>query len=120
MDQSNSASDLAALDIEKVRADFPILQRTVHGKPLVYLDTAASAQRPLAVIEATERFYSQHNANVHRGVHTLSQEATELYEGARKSLADRLNAASEREVIFTRGTTEAINLVAQSFLRPSV
>jgi cysteine desulfurase/selenocysteine lyase len=107
-------------DIEQVRKDFPILARTVHGKPLVYLDTAASAQRPLAVIEASERFYSQHNANVHRGVHTLSQEATELYEGARKSLADRLNAASEREVIFTRGTTEAINLVAQSFLRPTV
>ena len=105
-------------DIEKIRRDFPVLQRTVHGKPLVYLDTAASAQRPLAVIEATDRFYREHNANVHRGVHTLSQEATELYEGARRRLARYLNAASEREVIFTRGTTESINLVAQSYLRP--
>ena len=105
-------------DVEKIRRDFPVLQRTVHGKPLVYLDTAASAQRPLAVIEATDRFYREHNANVHRGVHTLSQEATELYEGARRRLAGFLNAASEREVIFTRGTTESINLVAQSYLRP--
>jgi cysteine desulfurase/selenocysteine lyase len=105
-------------DVERVRQDFPILSRTVHGKPLVYLDTAASAQRPLAVIEATDRFYREHNANVHRGVHTLSQEATDLYEGARRRLATRINAASEREVIFTRGTTESINLVAQSYLRP--
>ncbi|MEJ2400556.1 MAG: cysteine desulfurase [Xanthomonadales bacterium] len=105
-------------DVEKIRRDFPVLQRTVHGKPLVYLDTAASAQRPLAVIEATDRFYREHNANVHRGVHTLSQEATELYEGARRRLAGYLNAASEREVVFTRGTTESINLVAQSYLRP--
>jgi cysteine desulfurase/selenocysteine lyase len=107
-------------DVEKIRRDFPVLQRTVHGKPLVYLDTAASAQRPLAVIEATDRFYREHNANVHRGVHTLSQEATELYEGARRRLAGYLNAASEREIVFTRGTTEAINLVAQSYLRPSL
>jgi cysteine desulfurase/selenocysteine lyase len=106
--------------VQRVRADFPILQRTVHGKPLVYLDTAASAQRPLAVIEATNRFYREHNANVHRGVHTLSQEATDLYEGGRRRLAAHINAASEREVIFTRGTTEAINLVAQSFLRPKL
>jgi len=107
-------------DVEQVRKDFPILTRTVHGKPLVYLDTAASAQRPLAVIEATDRFYREHNANVHRGVHTLSQEATDLYEGARRRLADHINAASEREIIFTRGTTESINLVAQSFLRPKL
>jgi cysteine desulfurase/selenocysteine lyase len=107
-------------DVERVRRDFPILSRTVHGKPLVYLDTAASAQRPLAVIEATDRFYRQHNANVHRGVHTLSQEATDLYEGARRRLATRINAATEREIIFTRGTTESINLVAQSYLRPKL
>jgi cysteine desulfurase/selenocysteine lyase len=105
-------------DVERVRQDFPILTRTVHGKPLVYLDTAASAQRPLAVIEATDRFYRQHNANVHRGVHTLSQEATDLYEGARRLLSRHISAASEREIIFTRGTTESINLVAQSYLRP--
>ena len=101
-------------DVNKIRADFPILQRTVHGKPLVYFDTAASAQRPLAVIEATDRFYRQFNANVHRGVHTLSQEETDLYEEGRRKLASYLNAPSEREVIFTRGTTEAINLVANS------
>jgi len=107
-----------SFDVERVRQDFPILARTVHGKPLVYLDTAASAQRPLAVIEATDRFYRQHNANVHRGVHTLSQEATDLYEGARRRLAGHIKAASEREIVFTRGTTESINLVAQSYLRP--
>jgi len=107
-------------EVRRVRADFPILQRTVHGKPLVYLDTAASAQRPLAVIEATDRFYREHNANVHRGVHTLSQEATDLYEGGRRRLAAHINAASEREVILTRGTTESVNLVAQSFLRPKL
>jgi len=105
-------------DVERVRQDFPILARTVHGKPLVYLDTAASAQRPLAVIEATDRFYREHNANVHRGVHTLSQEATDLYEDGRRALARHINAYSEREVVFTRGTTESVNLVAQSFLRP--
>jgi cysteine desulfurase/selenocysteine lyase len=108
----------AGLDIAKVRADFPILARTVHGKPLVYLDTAASAQRPLAVIEATDRFYREHNANVHRGVHLLSQEATDIYEDARRVLAQHINAAHDREVIFTRGTTESINLVAQSYFRP--
>lgn len=108
----------AGLDIEKVRADFPILTRAVHGKPLVYLDTAATAQRPLVVIEAIDQFYRRHNANVHRGVHQLSQEATEIYEDARTALKGHINAASEREVIFTRGTTESINLVAQSYLRP--
>jgi len=112
------ATKTTSFDVERVRQDFPILARTVHGKPLVYLDTAASAQRPLAVIEATDRFYREHNANVHRGVHTLSQEATDLYEEARRALARHLNAQSEREVIFTRGTTESINLVAQSYLRP--
>jgi cysteine desulfurase/selenocysteine lyase len=108
------------LDVQKVREDFPILTRQVHGKPLVYFDTAASAQRPLAVIEAIDNFYRLHNANVHRGVHQLSQEATDLYEAARRSLARFINARSEREVIFTRGTTESINLVAQSFLRPRI
>jgi cysteine desulfurase/selenocysteine lyase len=109
-----------ALDVARVRQDFPILQRRVHGKPLVYLDTAASAQRPQAVIDAISTFYREHNANVHRGVHALSQEATDAYEGGRKELAGWINAASEREVIFTRGTTESINLVAQSFVRPRV
>ena len=109
-----------AWDVERVRADFPILERKVHGKPLVYLDTAASAQRPRAVIEATDRFYRQHNANIHRGVHLLSQEATDLYETARRAMAGFLNAPAAEEVVFTRGTTEAINLVAQAYLRPKL
>ena len=117
---TKSAPATPAFDVARVREDFPILSRQVHGKPLVYFDTAASAQRPLAVIEATDRFYRQHNANVHRGVHTLSQEATDQYETARRSLVDFMHAASEREVIFTRGTTESINLVAQSYLRPRI
>ncbi len=107
-----------AYDVQRVRADFPILGRTVHGKPLVYFDTAASAQRPLAVIEAESDFYRNHNANVHRGVHLLSQEATDLYEQARTDLARSINAASDREVVFTRGTTESVNLVAQAYARP--
>jgi len=80
------ANKVPALDVARVRQDFPILSRQVHGKPLVYFDTAASAQRPLAVIEATDRFYRMHNANVHRGVHTLSQEATDEYEAGRQAL----------------------------------
>ncbi len=107
-------------EVEKVRQDFPILSREIHGKPLIYFDTAASAQRPLAVIDATDNFYREHNANVHRGVHTLSQEATDLYEGGRQKLAEFINARDWREVILTRGTTESINLVAQSFLRPKL
>lgn len=105
-------------DVQRVRKDFPILERSVHGKPLVYFDTAASAQRPLAVIEAIDDFYRNHNANVHRGVHLLSQEATDLYEQARADLARFINANSEREVVFTRGTTESVNLVAQAYARP--
>ena len=109
-----------SFDPENVRRDFPILSRRVHGKPLIYFDTASSAQRPLAVIEAVDNFYREHNANVHRGVHSLSQEATDLYEGGRNKLSKFINAPSRREVIFTRGTTESINLVAQSFLRPTL
>lgn len=106
------------LDVARVRADFPILDREIHGKPLVYLDTAASAQRPRQVIDAVSRFYGEHNANIHRGVHTLSQEATDDYEGARDRLARFINAPSRDELVFTRGTTESINLVAQAWLRP--
>ncbi len=100
------------------REDFPTLQRTVHGKPLVYFDTAATAQRPRQVLDAMDQFYRLHNANVHRGVHSLSGEATDLFEQARQLLARYINAASEREVIFTRGTTESVNLVAQAYARP--
>jgi cysteine desulfurase / selenocysteine lyase len=106
------------LDVERVRRDFPILARQVNGKPLVYLDSAASAQRPLAVLDAVQHYERQLHANVHRGVHTLSQEATAAYEGARETVRRFLNARSIREIVFTRGTTEAINLVAQSYARP--
>jgi len=118
MGKSAPGTAAPGLDVGKVRADFPILQRSVHGKPLVYFDTAASAQRPLQVIEAINDFYRHHNANIHRGVHTLSQEATEEYEQARIKTAGFINAPSEQEIIFTRGTTESINLVAHSFARP--
>jgi cysteine desulfurase/selenocysteine lyase len=100
-----------------VRRDFPILSRLVHGKPLVYLDSAASSQRPLQVIEAVDRYEKNSHANVHRGVHALSQEATEAFEGARDRVRRFINAGSTREVLFVRGTTEGINLVAQSYGR---
>jgi cysteine desulfurase/selenocysteine lyase len=107
-----------AFDVEAVRREFPILGRLVHGKPLVYLDNGASAQRPRSVIAAVDEYERMHHANIHRGVHTLSQEATALYEGARERVARFLNARSSREIVFVRGTTEAINLVAQSYGRP--
>ncbi len=106
------------LDIARIRKDFPILDRTVHGKPLSYLDNAATAQKPKAVIDAVSRFYSLHNANVHRALHELAVEATEAYEGARTTVQRTLGAADPSEIVFVRGTTEAINLVAQSFVRP--
>ena len=104
-------------DVDSIRAQFPILKREVHGKPLVYLDTAASSQRPECCVRATDEFYRQHNANIHRGVHTLAEEATERFEAVRAQLAKHINARSAREIVFTRGTTEAINLVANSFAR---
>jgi cysteine desulfurase/selenocysteine lyase len=107
-----------AFDVAAIRRDFPILGRTVHGRPLSYLDNAASSQRPRAVIDAMSSYYENSHANVHRGVHTLSQEATDLFEGAREKVRRFINARSTREVIFVRGTTEAINLVAQSYGRP--
>jgi cysteine desulfurase/selenocysteine lyase len=106
------------LDVERVRRDFPILQRSVNGRPLVYLDSAASSQRPLPVLRAVEHYETHTHANVHRGVHALSQAATEAYEGARERVRRFINAHSTREIIFVRGTTEGINLVAQSYARP--
>jgi cysteine desulfurase / selenocysteine lyase len=108
----------SSFDVLAVRGEFPILQRMVHGKPLAYLDNGASAQRPNAVIDAVDDYERHHHANIHRGVHTLSQEATALYETARDRLVRFINARSRHEVIFVRGTTEAINLVAQSHARP--
>jgi cysteine desulfurase/selenocysteine lyase len=108
----------AALDVAALRAEFPILARRVHEKPLVYLDNAATTQKPRAALEALDRFYRTSNANVHRGVHLLSAESTRLMEDARAEVARFLGAARADEVVFVRGTTEAINLVAQSFARP--
>lgn len=107
-----------SLDVSRLREDFPILRRKVGGKPLVYLDNAATTQKPRAVIEAIRRYYTTSNANVHRGVHTLSDRATRGYEEARARAARFLNAGEDREIVFVRGATEAINLVAQSFGRP--
>src|SRR5436305_10093017 len=105
------------LDVAKVRADFPILSLQVHGKPLVYLDNAATTQKPQAVIDALTRYYTSQNANIHRGVHTLSELATEEYENARVKIQRFLHAADPAEIVFVRGTTEGINLVAQTYGR---
>ena len=105
-------------EIARWRSDFPVLRETVNGKPLVYLDNAATTQKPQSVIDAEAAFYMHTNANVHRGVHALSQRATDQYEAARDKVRRFINAASTKEIVFVRGTTEAINLVAQSFARP--
>src|ERR1700722_12099989 len=104
-------------DVRKVRADFPILHTTAHGKPLIYLDNGATPQKPRGVIDRLVRYYETENANIHRGVYELSQKATNAYEEARHKVAKFLNAAEDKEVIFTRGTTEAINLVAFTYAR---
>ena len=102
-------------DIEQIRADFPILGRTVYGKPLVYLDNGATTQKPRQVVEAITEEYYNTNANVHRGVHFLSQQATELHEASRETVRRFIGARSTNEVVFTRGTTESINLLASTF-----
>jgi cysteine desulfurase/selenocysteine lyase len=108
----------SALDVERVRKDFPILERMINGRPLVYLDSGASSQRPRQVLRAVEEYETHSHANVHRGVHALSQAATEAFEGARERVRRFINARSTKEIIFVRGTTEGINLVAQSYARP--
>jgi cysteine desulfurase/selenocysteine lyase len=113
------ATSAAGLSIESIRDEFPILERRVHGQPLAYLDNGATAQKPTAVLEALEEFWREHNANVHRGVHTLSEEATAAYEGARETIARHLGTDS-REVVFTRNVTGALNLVAQAWGRANV
>ncbi len=107
-------------DVWKIREDFPLLRVKVHGKPLVYLDNAATSQKPESVIEAIRRYYVSENSNVHRGVHALSEQATQDYEAARHKLRRFLNASSEREIIFVRGTTEGINLIAQTYGRKHI
>jgi cysteine desulfurase/selenocysteine lyase len=107
----------AAFDVRRIRRDFPILQESVHGKPLVYLDNAATAQKPQSVIDTMVRSLAEENANIHRGVHALSERATKSFEDARAKVKRFINAADVREIVFVRGTTEAINLVAQTFGR---
>jgi cysteine desulfurase/selenocysteine lyase len=112
-----AAANAPPLDVERIRRDFPILRQRVHGKPLVYLDNAATTQKPQAVIDAISTYYSEENSNIHRGVHYLSEKATEAYEGARVKVKEFLGASSVHETIFVRGSTEGINLVAQSYGR---
>jgi cysteine desulfurase / selenocysteine lyase len=115
---STSKDPVTVFDVERVRADFPLLARKVHGHPLVYFDNANTSQKPLSVIESVDRHYRQHNANVARAVHQLGQEASSAYEGARDKLARFINAGSRNEIVLTSGTTQAINLVANSFALP--
>ncbi|HWX77972.1 MAG TPA: cysteine desulfurase [Candidatus Acidoferrales bacterium] len=114
---SQRASLRSGLDVEAIRKDFPILARKVHGRPLVYLDNGATSQKPQAVIDAVSRYYAEENSNIHRGVHYLSERATAAYEEAREKIKRFINAPKTQEIIFVRGTTEAINLVAQSYGR---
>lgn len=111
---------MMTFNVDAIRRDFPILQQTIHGYPLVYFDNAATTQKPQSVIDAMTHYYAQDNANVHRGVHALSVRATAAYEEARKKVANFLHAPYARECIFVRGTTEAVNLVAQSYVAPRV
>ena len=109
---------MSGFEVERIRQDFPILHQEVHGNPLVYLDNAATSQKPQQVIAALDHYYHTDNSNIHRGVHTLSERATAAYELARDKIASFLNAGDRREIVFVRGATEAINLVAQSYARP--
>ncbi len=117
---TEQALNAPALDVAGIRAQFPILERQVHGRPLIYFDNAATSQTPLAVIDTFRDYYSRYNANIHRGLHTLADEATAAYEASRDTVRDFLGAADRREIVFTRGTTEAINLVANSWGRANL
>src|SRR5271169_82143 len=108
------------LDVEKIRAEFPILSERIHGRPLIYLDNAATSQKPEAVIRAITHYYRHDNANIHRGVHLLSQRATDAYEATRAAVRSFIHAGSPNEIVFVRGTTEAINLVVQTYGRRHV
>ena len=106
-----------SFDVEKIRADFPILRQEIRNRPLVYLDNAATCQKPQVVIDSIVKMYSHDYSNVHRGVHTLSERATAAFEGARVKVKDFINAESHKEIVFVRGATEGINLVAQTFAK---
>ena len=108
------------MNVKEIRSLFPILHQQVNGHPIIYFDSAATSQKPLPVIEALDRYYREYNSNVHRGVHTLGTKATDAYEGAREKVRRFLNAKSAQEIIFTRGTTTALNLVASSYARANV
>ena len=111
---------LSPSEIEKIRRDFPILSVKAHGKPLIYFDNAATSQKPQSVIDALVKYYSTTNANIHRGIHYLSQKASQQYDETRIKVQKFINASSEREIVFVRGTTEAINLVASSYGRKNL
>ena len=115
--RSASTAAPAGLDVQRIRAEFPILAQQVHGKPLVYMDNAATSQKSLAVLDAISRYYREYNANVHRGLHHLAETATAAYENTRVKAQRFINAADAREIIFVRGTTEAMNLIAQAYAR---
>src|SRR5215467_6121895 len=118
--RNGAGSPASVYDLKKIRADFPILRQKIHGKPLVYLDNAATTQKPQVVINSITRYYERDNANIHRGVHFLSEHATEEHDEARATVQHFINAADPREIIFVRGATEAINLVAQTYGRTHV
>ena len=124
MDKKNSTAQQQnqslGFDVKKIRNDFPILHQIINGKPLIYLDNAATSQKPKNVIDAIETYYREYNSNIHRGVHTLSENATETYESSRLKIKNFINANSTKEIVFVRGATEAINLVAQSLGRDSL
>ena len=120
MNGHQASAGRASFDVERIREDFPILRQQAHGRTIAYLDNAATAQKPQAVIDVVSRYYAEENANVHRGVHWLSEQATRAYEEARDRIQRFINAADRREVVFVRGTTEAINLVAQTYGRTRV
>src|SRR5689334_10175329 len=115
-----SATIKSAFDVASIRSYFPVLNREVKGKPLVYFDNAATTQKPQAVIDALVDYYSSYNANIHRGIHSLAEEATAAYEATRDAVKDFLNAKSREQIIFTKGTTEGINLVAQTWGRQNI
>src|SRR3954452_13785113 len=115
-----SSRPSASFDVDTIREDFPVLKQTIHGKPLVYLDSAATAQKPFAVIDAIRKFHEVDCANIHRGVHELSQRSTAAYEEARTKTKKFLNSRTKNELIFVRGTTEGINLVASSWGRRNI
>src|SRR4030065_458515 len=118
--ESSTIEKTDIYDVKIIREDFPILKKLIHGKPLCYLDNAATSQKPQVVVDALDNFYLSQNANVHRGVHHLSEVSSKAFEDARIKIKEFVNASSEKEIIFTHGTTEAINLVAYSFGRKNI